>query len=221
MLYSVLVVVIQITLWHHFSICSQQETRLWKADCITTSLRNVHPLSGPGIWLRFHQQLLSRLTILNCIIRKGIFSTACSCNLSDHDATCFNTYVIKMSIHRARSHVSSRYTTPAKQVLGTQVFRLRALWNVFGTPSFRFKIGTHLSLHSMTYCVHCATCEVILTCTLRADSGLRDKPSPVRTSSRFHIVQTAFRRHTKGVICSENMVWPCSSWNCSSRNTIL
>ena len=67
-------------------------------------------------------------------------------------------------------------------------------WNVLGTPSFRFKIGTHLSLRSMTYCVmciHCATCEVILTCTLRADSGL---PRPLRTCSRFHIVQTSFRR---------------------------
>ena len=47
-----------------------------------------------------------------------------------------------------------------KQVLGTRAFRLRALWNVLGTPSFRFKIGTHLGLRSMTYCVYtsCATC---------------------------------------------------------------
>ena len=55
-------------------------------------------------------------------------------------------------------------------------------------------------------CIHCATCEVILTCTLRDDSGLRAKPRPVRTCSRFHIVQTTFRRRTKGVNCSENMV---------------
>ena len=33
-------------------------------------------------------------------------------------------------------------------------------------------------------------------CTLRADSGLRAKPCPIRTCSRFHIVQTAFRRRT-------------------------
>ena len=70
-------------------------------------------------------------------------------------------------------------------------------------------------------CIHCATCEVILTCTIRADSGLRAKPRPVRTCSRFHIVQTSFRRHTKGAICSENMVHPCSRWNCSSGNTTL
>ena len=64
-------------------------------------------------------------------------------------------------------------------------------------------------------------CEVILTCTLRADSGLRAKPRPVRTCSRFRIVHTSFQRRTKGAICSENMVWPCSSWNCSSGNTTL
>ena len=42
----------------------------------------------------------------------------------------------------------------SKQVLGTRSFRLRALWNVLGTSSFRFKIGTHLGLRSMTYCVY-------------------------------------------------------------------
>ena len=111
----------------------------------------------------------------------------------------------------------------SEQVLGTRAFRLRGLWNVLGTPSFRFKIGTHLGLRSMTYCVyiHCATCEVILMCTLHADSGLRAKPCPLRTCSRFHIVQTSFRRRTRGAICSENMLWPCSSWNCSSGNTTL
>ena len=50
-------------------------------------------------------------------------------------------------------------------------------------------------------------------CTLRADSGLRAKPRPVKTCSQFHIVQTSIRRHTKGAICSENTVRPCSSWN--------
>ena len=30
-------------------------------------------------------------------------------------------------------------------------------------------------------CIHCATCEVILMCTLRADSGLRAKPRPLST----------------------------------------
>ena len=46
----------------------------------------------------------------------------------------------------------------SKQVLGTRAFRLWALWNVLGTPSFRFKIGTHLGLRSMTYCVYTAQC---------------------------------------------------------------
>ena len=55
-------------------------------------------------------------------------------------------------------------------------------------------------------CIHCAMCVVILTCTLRTDSSLRAKPCPVRTCSQFHIVQTLFRRRTKGAICSENMV---------------
>ena len=41
---------------------------------------------------------------------------------------------------------------------------------------------------------------------LHADSGLRAKPRPVRTCSLFRIVQTSFRRRTKGANCSENMV---------------
>ena len=110
----------------------------------------------------------------------------------------------------------------SEQVLGTRAFRLQALWNVLGTPSFRFKIGTpSRSAQYDLLCIHCATCEVILTCTLHADSGLRAKPCPLRTCSRFHIVQTSFRRRTKGAICSENMLWQCSSWNCSSGNTTI
>ena len=60
---------------------------------------------------------------------------------------------------RARSYMFSVHD-PGKmfseQVLGTQAFTLRALWNVLGTPSFRFKLGTHLGLRSMTYCVYTA-----------------------------------------------------------------
>ena len=87
------------------------------------------------------------------------------------------------------------------------------------------------SVHERSDCEHCEMFsvplrsdrhdEVILPCTLCADSGLRTKPRPARTCSLFHIVQTSFRRHTKGAICSENMVWQCSSWNCSSGNTTL
>ena len=70
-------------------------------------------------------------------------------------------------------------------------------------------------------CIHCATCEVILMCTLRADSGLRAKPHPLRTLFSVHERSYLFWMCTKGAICSENMVWPCSSWNCSSRNNSL
>ena len=54
----------------------------------------------------------------------------------------------------ARSYMFSVHDSGkmfSKQVLGTRAFRLRALWNVLGTPSFRFKIYTHLCLRSMTY----------------------------------------------------------------------
>ena len=106
--------------------------------------------------------------------------------------------------------ICSRYTTPAK--CSSNKFSVHERsdcehWNVLGTPSFRFKIGT--SSRSAQYdllCIHCATCEVILTCTLRADSGLRAKPCQVRTCSQFHIVQTSFQRRTKGASCSENTV---------------
>ena len=109
----------------------------------------------------------------------------------------------------------------SRQVLGTRVFRLRALW-MFSVPLRLDLKSAHISVCAIyLLCIHCATCEVILTCTLHADSSLRAKPRPVSTCSRFHIVQTSFRRHTKGAICSENMVWPCSSWNCSSGNTTL
>ena len=99
-------------------------------------------------------------------------------------------------------------------------------------PFIQILIGTHVGLRNMTYFVYCAMCrsllndwqaadEVILTRALRADSGLRAKPRPVRICSRFHSVQTSFQRRTKGAICSKNMVRPRSSWNCSSRNTTL
>ena len=70
-------------------------------------------------------------------------------------------------------------------------------------------------------CIHCATCEVILMCTLRADSGLCAKPRPLRTLFLVHERSYLFWMCTKGAICSENMVWPCSSWNCSSGNNSL
>ena len=61
--------------------------------------------------------------------------------------------------HWARSYMFSVHDPGkmfSKQVLGTRAFRLRALWNVLGTPSFKFKIGTHLGLRSMTYYLYTA-----------------------------------------------------------------
>ena len=97
---------------------------------------------------------------------------------------------------------------------------------MFSVPLHSDLKSAHISvLRSMTYCVgpiHCAMCEVILMCTLRADSGLRVKPRPVRTCSRFHIVQTLFRRHTKrGDLFREHGFDRGSSWNCSSGITTL
>ena len=122
---------------------------------------------------------------------------------------------------RARSYMFSVHDPGkmfSKQVLGTRAFRLRALWNVLGTPLFRFKIGTNLGLHSMTYYlgIHCATCEVILMCTLRADSGLRAKPRPVRTCSRF---LTSFRLHFGGVL--RRRFVPRTRFDCVPAGTVL
>ena len=123
-------------------------------------------------------------------------------------------------------HICSRYTRPRQNVLRTSS-RYTSVQIASTVKCSRYpfvQIWNRHTSRSAQYdllCIHCATCEVILTCTLRADSGLRAKPRPLRTCSRFHIVQTSFRRRTKGAICSENMLWPCSSWNCSSANTTL
>ena len=82
---------------------------------------------------------------------------------------------------------------------------------MFSVPlSFRFKFGTHLGLWQYwTYYVYTAQrVRSVLTCTLRADSGLRAKPRPLRTCSRFRIVQDfVIRGVLKGVInVPENML---------------
>ena len=70
------------------------------------------------------------------------------------------TFILTLAIANlwARSYMFSVHVPGkmfSKQVPGTRAFRLRALWNVLGTPSFRFKICTHLGLRSMT-CVYTA-----------------------------------------------------------------
>ena len=122
-------------------------------------------------------------------------------------------------------HICSRYTTPAK-----------CSWNKFSVHersdcehSEMFSVPLRSDLKSAHISV-CAVWLIVYTvrnvwCHFNVHSPcwccLRAKPRPLRTCSRFHSVQTSFWRHTKGAICSENMLWPCSSWNCSNGNTTL
>ena len=70
----------------------------------------------------------------------------------------------------------------SEHVLGTRAFILRALCKCSRYPFVQVENGVHLSLRSIdVLCIHCATCEVILMSTLRADSGLRAKPRPLST----------------------------------------
>ena len=126
---------------------------------------------------------------------------------------------------RARSYMFS-VQNPGKMfsehVLGTQAFILRALWNVLGTASFRFVTGTIRGLRSMTYCVYtaqrvrsfwCALSVLIAVCVL--------SPAHLVHCSRYRSVHICSGGVLTGSFCSENMVWPCSSWNCSSGNNSL
>ena len=110
----------------------------------------------------------------------------------------------------------------SEHVLGTQAFILRALWNVLGTASFRFVTGTIRGLRSMTYCVYtaqrvrsfwCALSVLIAVCVL--------SPAHLVQCSRYRSVHICSGGVLTGSFCSENMVWPCSSWNCSSGNNSL
>ena len=110
----------------------------------------------------------------------------------------------------------------SEHVLGTQAFILRALWNVLGTASFRFVTGTIRGLRSMTYCVYtaqrvrsfwCALSVLIAVCVL--------SPAHLVHCSRYRSVHICSGGVLTGSFCSENMVWPCSSWNCSSGNNSL
>ena len=132
---------------------------------------------------------------------------------------------LKVSLHGARSYMFS-VQNPGKMfsehVLGTQAFILRALWNVLGTASFRFVTGTIRGLRSMTYCVYtaqrvrsfwCALSVLIAVCVL--------SPAHLVHCSRYRSVHICSGGVLTGSFCSENMVWPCSSWNCSSGNNSL
>ena len=122
-------------------------------------------------------------------------------------------------------HRCSRYTTPAK-----------CSWNMFSVhersyyehcecsryPFVQVENGMHLGLSSMTYCVYtaqrvrsfwCALSVLIAVCVL--------SPAHLEHCFSVHERSYLFWMCTKGAICSENMVWPCSSWNCSSGNNSL
>ena len=122
-------------------------------------------------------------------------------------------------------HICSRYTTPAKCSRNMFSVHERSYYEhceMFSVPiRSGWKWHASRSAQYDVLCIHCATCEVILMCTLRADSGLCAKPRPLRTL--FSVLERSylFWMCTKGAICSENMVWPCSSWNCSSGNNSL
>ena len=122
-------------------------------------------------------------------------------------------------------HICSRYTTPAKCSRNMFSVHERSYYEhceMFSVPiRSGWKWHASRSAQYDVLCIHCATCEVILMCTLRADSGLRAKPRPLRTLFSVHERSYLFWMCTKGVICSENMVWPCSSWNSSSGNNSL
>ena len=122
-------------------------------------------------------------------------------------------------------HICSRYTTPAKCSRNMFSVHERSYYEhceMFSVPiRSGWKWHASRSAQYDVLCIHCATCEVILMCTLRADSGLRAKPRPLRTLFSVHERSYLFWMCTKGAICSENMVWPCSSWNCSSGNNSL
>ena len=128
-------------------------------------------------------------------------------------------------------HICSQYRYPvhlfSEQVLGTHAFRLRDQWIFLRTIAFRFVIGMIRGLRSSMH--YTAQPENLSPndwqgwpwVMMRARRRCVLSPLPVE-----HVLSTiAFRlrfwRHTKGAICSENMVWPCSSWNCSSGNTTL
>ena len=122
-------------------------------------------------------------------------------------------------------HICSRYTTPAKcsrNMFSVHEHSYYEHCEMFSVPiRSGWKWHASRSAQYDVLCIHCATCEVILMCTLRADSGLRAKPRPLRTLFSVHERSYLFWMCTKGAICSENMVWPCSSWNCSSGNNSL
>ena len=133
----------------------------------------------------------------------------------------------------------------SEQVLGTRAFRLRALWNVLGAPSFRFKIGTHLGLSNMTYCVYTAQCvrsflralSVLIAVCVLSPAHLEHVLGFTSFRLRFVgalrgrcVPRTCFDRVPAGTVLagtglfrtrSDYKKWcvprTCSSWNCTEN----
>ena len=124
-------------------------------------------------------------------------------------------------------HICFRYTTPGKNVLETSSrytsVQIASTVKLFLVPLRSDLKSAHISVCAVWLIVYTlrnvwdhsnnALSVLVVVCVL--------SPAQLEHVSPFHIVQTSFRRRTKGSICSENMLWPCSSWNCSSGNTTL
>ena len=99
-------------------------------------------------------------------------------------------------------HICSRYTTPAKCSRNMFSVHERSYYEhceMFSVPiRSGWKWHASRSAQYDVLCIHCATCEVILMCTLRADSGLRAKPRPLRTLFSVHDRSYLFWMCTKG-----------------------
>ena len=117
-------------------------------------------------------------------------------------------------------------TQPRQNVLGTcsryTSVHITSTVKCSRYPFVQVENGMHLSLRSMTYCVYtaqrvrsfwCPLSVLIAVCVL--------SPAHLVHCSRYTSVHTCFGCVLRGAICSENMVWPCSSWNCSSGNNSL
>ena len=105
--------------------------------------------------------------------------------------------------YRARSYVLG--TRPRQNVLGTSsrytsiqiASTVKCSQYPFVQISNRYTSrSAQYDLHVHVLCIHCAMCDVILTCTLHADSGLRAKPRPLE-----HVLGiTSFRLRFGGVL---------------------
>ena len=189
--------------------------RVPTAGCINVS-------DCPSVCLSAHHGYTSDLIIKKTWFKKNLLVDFFF--IPDPGIQWARSYMFSVQNYRYPMHLFS------EQVLGTYIyaFRLRDHWIVLvGTIAFRFVIGTIHGLRSLTSTHYTAQRENSLvgmidrlTLSHNARSPqLCTKPRPLE-----HVLgTTAFRLRfggvLRGVICSENMFWPCSSWNCSGGNS--